>query len=56
MTKIERIQQIRDELDDIEWYTPTVPLHWRRYHEIIRELCNVIEANQKENLVSDEQH
>jgi len=50
-----RTKEIRDELEDVEWYTPTVPLSWQKYHEIIRELCSVIEANQSETDVSSEQ-
>lgn len=48
----ERIQQIRQHLDDIEWYTPTVPLSWEKYHSIIRELCDLIETNQNKQTVS----
>lgn len=49
---LERVKEIRDELDDVEWYTPTVPMRWERYHELIRELCTMIEVNQKEKPVS----
>jgi len=50
-----RTKEIRDELEDVEWYTPTVPMRWEKYHEIIRELCGMIEANQSETAVSSEQ-
>ena len=50
-----RTKEIRDELEDVEWYTPTVPMRWEKYHEIIRELCAMIESNQSETNVSSEQ-
>ncbi len=53
-----KIQEIRAELDDVEWYSgPTVELGWRKYHEIIRDLCQIIEeqANNSAEAVSNEQ-
>ncbi len=37
------INKIKEELDDIEWYSPTVPKNWQEYHRIIRELCRMLE-------------
>lgn len=49
-----KTKKIRQELEDVEWYSPTVPMSWQRYHEIIRELCDTIDANQSKRSVSIE--
>ena len=38
-------KELREELENIEWYNPTIPLHWEHYHKIIRDLCDQIDAN-----------
>ena len=38
----ERIAEIEKKLADIEFYSPTMPLHWKEYHSMLRELLVVI--------------
>ena len=40
-----KINKVREELNDIEWYSPTVPKNWQEYHATIRELCNMFEQS-----------
>jgi hypothetical protein len=34
----EEIKAIEKQLDDVEFYSPTMPLRWQEYHSIIRKL------------------
>jgi hemerythrin superfamily protein len=40
------IDEIKKLLDDIEDYSPTIPLSYDKYHEIIRELIAQIENHE----------
>ncbi len=35
---MQKIEDIESQLDDIEFYSPTMPMSWQDYHVIIREL------------------
>ena len=36
-------KEIREELENIEWYNPVVPLDYKHYHKIIRDLCDKLD-------------
>lgn len=33
-----KIEEVEKELEDVEFYSPTTPLRWQKYHAIIRSL------------------
>lgn len=35
---LQKIKEIEKTLEDVEFYSPTIPLSYQKYHEIIREL------------------
>ena len=35
-------KEIERKLGDVEFYSPTMPLRWQEYHDIIRELLAVM--------------
>jgi hypothetical protein len=38
----QRIKEIKKLLDDVEFYSPTMPLSYEKYHAIIRELIQAV--------------
>ena len=44
----EKINQIKIDLENVEWYSPTMPLPWKEYHKTLIDLCDIIEKLLKE--------
>ncbi len=40
----ERINEILKKVEDVEYYGPVIPLSWREYHSIIRELSAALQG------------
>lgn len=43
MINKKRLDEIKSDLDNVDWYTPTIPLPYKQYHAIILELIGFIE-------------